>query len=157
MGGKGTGEGLERSKLRKVAASCIANKVRVLNRSVTALYDEALRPHGLKVSQMNVLVAVAASGGARPADIGRALSLEKSTLSRNVDRLVERGWIEVGAGPDGRSQILSVTAAGNEVLRKIYPAWRRAQAAALKLLGRSNYAAVDRASRALRRRARGRQ
>jgi len=140
-----------------VAASCIANKVRVLNRSVSALYDEALRPHGLKVSQMNVLVAVAVSGGARPADIGKALSLEKSTLSRNVDRLAERGWIAVGAGPDGRSQLLSLTAAGSELLRKIYPAWRQAQAAALKLLGRSSYAAVDRASRALRRRERKRE
>lgn len=149
-----TGGGLDRARLRKVARSCIANKVRVLNRSVTAIYDEALRPHGLKVSQMNVLVAVAAMGGARPSDVGRVLSLEKSTLSRNVERMAERGWLAVGEGPDGRSQILGVTPAGRAVLKAIYPAWRRAQSEALKLLGRTNYAAVDRASRALRRRSR---
>ena len=47
--------------IETVARECIANKVRLLNRAVTAIYDETLRPHGLKISQMSVLV-----GGAKP-------------------------------------------------------------------------------------------
>ena len=42
--------------IETVARECIANKVRLLNRAVTAIYDETLRPHGLKISQMSVLV-----------------------------------------------------------------------------------------------------
>ena len=42
--------------IETVARECIANKVRLLNRAVTAIYDEALRPYGLKISQMSVLV-----------------------------------------------------------------------------------------------------
>ena len=52
--------------IEAVSRECIANKVRLLTRAVTAIYDEALRPHGLKVSQMSVLVTVSTLGRARP-------------------------------------------------------------------------------------------
>lgn len=41
-------------------------RLRMLNRIVTNIYDEALRPLDLKVSQMNVLVAAAKLRTARP-------------------------------------------------------------------------------------------
>src|SRR5262245_66458025 len=78
-----------------VARECIATKLRLLNRTVTAIYDEALRPHGLKVSQMSVLVTVARLGDASPGAVGRILHLETSTLSRKFDRTRARGWLEV--------------------------------------------------------------
>ena len=77
-----------------VARDCIATKVRLLNRAVTAIYDEALRPYGLKVTQMTVLVTVAKIGQASPGAVGRMLHMEKSTLSRNVDRMRARGWLD---------------------------------------------------------------
>src|SRR4051812_50219371 len=52
-----------------VARTCIAVRLRLLNRVVTNLYDDALRPLGLKVSQMNVLVLTAKLGLARPAQV----------------------------------------------------------------------------------------
>jgi len=42
--------------IETVARECIVNEVRLLNRAVTAIYDETLRPHALKISQMSVLV-----------------------------------------------------------------------------------------------------
>ena len=41
----------------------------MLNRVVTNFYDDALRPLGLKVSQLNILVAAAKMGTARPAEV----------------------------------------------------------------------------------------
>src|SRR3954451_12375489 len=39
----------------RIAGECIAVRVRLINRVVTAIYDEALRPFGLRVSQANIL------------------------------------------------------------------------------------------------------
>ena len=92
------------STIDDVARECIAVRTRMLNRVVTRLYDDALRPLGLKVSQMNILVAAAKMGTPQPADVCRRLHLDVSTLSRNVERMRARGWLEVVAQRDGRAR-----------------------------------------------------
>ena len=121
--------------LRRVAGDCIAVRVRLINRVVTALYDEALRPHGLRVSQGNILVAVACREDPKPADICRLLRLEKSTLSRDVEILKARGWLESDPPEGGRNQTLRVTPAGHDLLARSLPAWESAQAEARRLIG----------------------
>ena len=121
--------------IEAVGRECIANKVRLLNRAVTAIYDEALRPHGLKISQMSVLVTVSTLGRASPGAVGRRLHMEKSTLSRNVDRMRARGWLDAAATEDGRATELFVTAAGRHLLRKVHRAWSTAQRRAAEMLG----------------------
>jgi DNA-binding MarR family transcriptional regulator len=130
-----------------IAGECIAVRVRLLNRALTRMYDAALRPLGLRVSQMSVLVAVARHGRARPGDVCRALSMDKSTLSRDVERLKARGWLETAAGDDARSHTLSVTPAGLDLLQRVVPAWQQAQRRAADLLGPQAVAALDRAAR----------
>ena len=83
---------------------CLAGRLRLLNRVVTNMYDEALRPLGMKTSQLNILVAGAKQGLARPADICDRLQLDTSTLSRNVYRMKAKGWLEVVGDKDGRAQ-----------------------------------------------------
>src|SRR5215831_1848863 len=78
-----------------IARTCIALRLRLLNRGVTNLYDDALRPLGLKVSQLNLLVVTAKLGLAQPARVCDLLQLDASTLSRNVERMRARGWLEV--------------------------------------------------------------
>src|SRR5947209_19373430 len=87
----------------QVAGECIAVRLRMLNRVITNVYDDALRPLDLKVSQMNILVAAAKMGTARPVEVCEHLHLDVSTLSRNVARMKARGWLQVVPGEDGRS------------------------------------------------------
>ena len=70
-----------------IARNCIAVRLRLLNRVVTNLYDDALRPLGLKVSQLNILIVTARLGLARPAQVCEILQLDTSTLSRSVKPL----------------------------------------------------------------------
>jgi DNA-binding MarR family transcriptional regulator len=119
-----------------IAGECIAVRMRMLNRIVTNLYDEALRPLGLKVSQMNILVAAAKMGTARPAEVCERLHLDVSTLSRNVERMKARGWLEVVPDQDGRAQPFRLTGQGRKLLEKAVPAWKKAQRQATSLLGR---------------------
>ena len=134
----------EDARIAAVADECIANKVRLLNRVVTAVYDEALRTHGLKISQMSVLITVAALGGASPSVVGRRLRMEKSTLSRNVDRMRARGWLDAVPASDARTTELRVTARGVRLLRDVHPAWSRAQKRAAELLGEQGIRGVTR-------------
>src|SRR3954454_9369486 len=124
----------ERPVAEVIAAGCLAVRVRAVNRAVTALYDDVLRPHGLRVGQLNLLVAVARMGTARPGDLCRALCMDKSTLSRDVEVMRRNGWLEVeDAG--GRSRPLRLSPEGQALLDRVAPAWRQAQAEACKLIG----------------------
>ena len=118
-----------------IAGQCIVVRMRILNRVVTKIYDDALRPLGAKVSQMNILVAAGRMGLARPADVCDLLHLDVSTLSRNVERMKARGWLEVVPESDGRAQPFRLTGKGRKLLEKAVPAWRKAQAEATDLLG----------------------
>src|SRR5947209_5425561 len=136
----------------RIAASCIAVRLRLLNRVVTNLYDEALRPLGLKVSQMNVLVVAAKLGVARPAEVCEILQLDASTLSRNVKRMMAKGkhWLEVVPGEgDARTQPFRLTAQGRRLIEMAVPAWEEAQRQATELLGDEGIALLDKAARKL--------
>jgi len=120
---------------RKIARECIAMRVRVLNRVVTKIYDDCLRPYGLRAAQQNILVAVSLMKLATPSELERRLSLDKSTVSRNVERMRARGWLEVVPGADARTQSFRLTAQGRRMLEGAVPAWERAQEQAAALLG----------------------
>ena len=128
--------------LEQVSNECIAVRVRLINRVVTALYDEALRPHGLRVSQGNILVAVARLREARPAEICRILRIDKSTLSRDVELMKQEGWLVSDPPNGGRNQVLRITANGLAVLRRTRPGWEKAQAEAKALIGEAGVAAL---------------
>src|SRR5260370_16187816 len=129
-----------------IARNCIAVRLRLLNRVVTNFYDDALRPLGLKVSQLNVLVVTAKLGLARPARVCDVLQLDASTLSRNVERMRAHGWLEVVPDEDARTQPFRLTARGRRLIEKATPAWEEAQRQAGELLGDEGIALLDRAA-----------
>jgi DNA-binding MarR family transcriptional regulator len=123
------------SAIDAIARDCIAVRLRMLNRVVTNLYDDSLRHLGLKISQLNILVVTAKLGLAQPAKVCDILQLDTSTLSRNVERMRARGWLEVVPGEDARTQPFRLTAKGKRLLERAVPAWEEAQSQALEFLG----------------------
>lgn len=127
-----------------IAKTCIAVRLRLLNRVITNFYDDALRHLGLKVSQLNILVVTARVGIARPAQICEILQLDTSTLSRNVERMRAKGWLEVVPAEDAREQPFRLTAQGKRLLERAVPAWEKAQQQAGDLLGEDGVALLAR-------------
>jgi DNA-binding MarR family transcriptional regulator len=117
----------------EMAQGCLAARLRLLNRLVTSVYEEALRPHGLRISQMNILVVIAVAGPLRGVDAARRLFLDVSTLSRDLTRLLQRGWVQARPGR-GRARLLEITPAGRQLLAAILEDWRAAQRKARELL-----------------------
>lgn len=119
-----------------MASGCLMGRARLLTRVLTRIYDDELRPFGLKATQFNLLVVVAQLGPVRRIEIGRMIHLDPSTLTRNLQVMLSNSWIEeVADDEDGRGLPLQATQRGKALLESVSPAWSRAQRKAEKLLG----------------------
>jgi DNA-binding MarR family transcriptional regulator len=116
---------------RTIAQACLGWRVRMLNRLVTALYDDALRPLGLTGAQLSILSCLHLLPRKRPVELGNVLRIDKSTLSRNLDRMQRNGWITKARGRGD----LALTHEGSRLVAEALPMWRRAQDECEQMLG----------------------
>jgi len=123
-----------------IASECLSVRVRRLSRVITRIYDAALAPLGVNTAQMNLLAAIALTGGARAADLTRILEVEKSTLSRDLKRMEQLGWVHARAVSGKRGRMVVLTSAGSRLVVAVEKAWNEAQAAAEKELGGDSFA-----------------
>jgi DNA-binding MarR family transcriptional regulator len=133
-----------------VSQTCVAGHLRILNRVVTNIYDDAFRPLGMKISQANILIIVAQQDVTRPADVCERLQLGPSTLSRNVERMRAKGWLEIVPGDDARTQSFRLTAQGKRLLGQAYPLWQEAQRRVAEMLGKDEVALLNKTANKLR-------
>ena len=80
----------------EILSTCACHKTRMAMRSVTRAYDEALRPLGLRATQLLLLVAIAAEGAMSISALADTIGMDRSTLTRNVQPLEEEGLIQRG-------------------------------------------------------------
>ncbi|MFV2007816.1 MAG: MarR family winged helix-turn-helix transcriptional regulator [Longimicrobiales bacterium] len=125
-----------------IAGECLAVRTRLLNRTITGIYDDALRPHGVTVGQLNILVFVAKRGPLPAGDVARRLNMEKSTVSRNVRLMRENGWLDVESEGSGHGRDLSLTEKGEALVEESLPAWKEAQTRAKAVLGQQGAASI---------------
>lgn len=116
---------------QQMSQECVARRLRQVNRTITRLYDDALRPYGLTVNQLNILAVILSEQQIRPGQLGQSLGMEKSTVSRTVDRMVNKGWLKITPGKDSRTQLLSVTKKGQQLLLSVTPIWDALQTGVL--------------------------
>ncbi len=136
---------------RRVGPECLGFTARLLSRVISGVYDDALAGVGLKVSQFSLLNAIANGEDPRPAELAKSLAMDESTLSRNVARMCERGWLRLEPGDDDRrSHEITLTEKGMALLEKSFPAWQRAQRQVTERLGPDGVAALKSIRKKLR-------
>jgi DNA-binding MarR family transcriptional regulator len=106
---------------------CLCSALRKATRAVTRIYDDALRPAGLRVTQFSLLRQLARRGALRMRDLSAAVVIEETALNRSVRALHGHGWIAIKTGADRRERMLSITAAGRALLAEAEPLWQAAQ------------------------------
>ncbi|MDN4587100.1 MarR family transcriptional regulator [Xenophilus aerolatus] len=106
---------------------CTSFKLRQLSRVVARHYDAHVAASGLKTSQYSLLSHILAAGPVRPVDLAARMSLDASTLTRNLKPLIAEGWVEVGEGADARSRLIHITAAGRAKRDEARALWQQAQ------------------------------
>ena len=114
-------------ELNKIHSDCIADKLRLINRVITSIYDDAFRSLGITMNQMNIMMVVAKFEPSNPSQVGKWLHMEKSTLSRNVNLMAKNGWLQTTPLGHGRSLEIRLTRQGRALLRKGTPYWEKAQ------------------------------
>jgi DNA-binding MarR family transcriptional regulator len=118
---------------RQVACAC--GRLRRATRALTQLYDDALAPAGLRVTQFSLLRTLAHYGPLRISELAARQLLDRTALSRNLDPLIARGFVSTTTGTDARTRQVALTPAGARELQAAAPAWRRAQAQVRALVG----------------------
>jgi DNA-binding MarR family transcriptional regulator len=113
----------------EIIEECACTRLRTAARLVTRAFDAALRPSGLKASQLAVLVAVAADKNelASIAELSSVLSMDRTTLSRNLKPLVAEKLVSFDEDGGGRAKAVRITRAGQARLKDALPLWRKAQ------------------------------
>jgi DNA-binding MarR family transcriptional regulator len=124
---------------REIIDSCACHKVRMASRAITRAYDDALRPSGLRATQLLVLVATAIEGAVSISELAAFLGMDRSTLTRNLGPLTSAGLIAVGVEGWRRSRKLVITKQGRERMRAALPLWEQAQASLKRKLGERNW------------------
>ena len=123
------------TKAGEVASVCSCVNLRMASRAVTQLYDSLLQPSGLKATQFGLLVALSATGEAPLTRVAQAMVMDRTTLTRNLRPLVDRGLVRVKPGEDRRSRMISLTGKGEKSLKTALPLWEKAQKKIIEGLG----------------------
>jgi DNA-binding MarR family transcriptional regulator len=130
------------SVIDELARDCLALRVRLIGRAVTAVYDRAVEAHGLSIAQVNLLAALGKAGPCPPTKLGDVLQLERSTVSRNLNLLLKHGWVEAVSSDAKGVRDVALTPSGRRKIESVMPAWRKAQQQAAQLLGTEGVQAV---------------
>jgi DNA-binding MarR family transcriptional regulator len=108
------------------ALDCACATIRRTARLVTQLYNREIG-HGVEPTQFMLLLVLEARPGSSQAPLGRALGLDKTTLSRNLQLMKRNGWIEPAITTDQRERGYQLTSTGVRLLAVTKPGWKRAQ------------------------------
>lgn len=119
--------------LLRATRECACLAARRHARLLTRHFDDHLRPHGLRSTQFSVLAALAQTGPILLGDLADLLGLDRTTLTRSVAILEDRGWVTTAPAADARTRPLRITGAGGQRLAEALPDWQTAQQEAASL------------------------
>ena len=123
---------------------CVCNTLRMVTRTVTQLYDDILRPSGLRVTQFSMLAAIARMGEASLKQLEAALAIDQTTLTRSLNLLERDGLIERASHADGRVKAMRLTSKGRRAFEAARPLWAAAQARVLREFGTKAWVDAER-------------
>src|SRR6266403_1054321 len=126
---------------------CVCNTLRMATRVGTQLYDDVLRPSGLRVTQFSMLAAIARLEEANLRQLEEALAIDQTTLTRSLGVLERDGLTERVAHPDRRIKAMRLTPRGRVVLRTARPLWSRGARGGRTRAGVSPTSATSRSGR----------
>ncbi|MDR5905647.1 MarR family winged helix-turn-helix transcriptional regulator [Franzmannia qiaohouensis] len=118
-----------------VAGECICRRARMVARTVTRVFDDALRPCGLRITQFTLLVAIGKGAPDSISLLAEWLAMERTTLVRNLQLLEKEGLIERGPEGGRRAKATRLTQAGRQRLAEAFPYWEQAQKTMHQRLG----------------------
>src|SRR5437870_10193937 len=122
--------------------NCVCFNLRWVTRAVTQFYDAEMRRHGIRPTQGSILASLNSKDSWNMAELSDWLGMDRTTLVRNLRPLQRDGLVQAAGGGRGTRVELAITSKGRKQIKKLAPAWRSAQRAAVKTIGKKSWSAV---------------
>lgn len=141
---------VDREHCIAMGRTCVAYNLRRAARLVSQVYDQALKPTGLKVTQFSLLVAFVLVPDSKMTQLAKWLGMDRTTLSRNLRVLEKRGLVELEQGHQDRRKLkVRLTPEGKKVFEQACPLWLQAQEKAVSGIGQERWTALTKELRSL--------
>ncbi len=127
------------SRTTDYAAECACLNIRKASRFITSLYDEYLRPVGLRATQLSLLIALEQGGSVTITSLSKFFQMDRTTLSRDLKPLERQGWVLITEGEDRRKRFITLTPDGQDLLKRALPLWEQAQIRIRDYMGEDRY------------------
>jgi DNA-binding MarR family transcriptional regulator len=114
---------------------CLCANLRRASRALTQVYEDALRPVGLRGPQFTILQTLSIAGAITQGRMAQILALDSTTLTRTLAIMERQGWIARREGSDRREWRIQLSKAGRSKFERALPYWEKAQALVRKRLG----------------------
>jgi len=118
---------------------CMCGSFRRTSRALTQLYENALRPLGLRATQFTILQALSLAGEVTQSQLGKILAMDSTTLTRTLQIMDREGWIAERRGEDRRERRLRLAKAGETQFNRALPAWEKVQSRLRHQLGEQSW------------------
>lgn len=122
---------------------CVCTTVRKASRALMRHYEAALGDCDLSVTQFALLRAIERQGAVALTDLARVMVMERTSLYRSLEPLVQQGLVQVAAASAGRSKVANLTASGRKQIETALPHWESAQKQVEALIGEQHWARIS--------------
>ena len=123
--------------------TCMNGKLRKLHRLINSAYMSNLKPFGIRGSMLSILFIIGKMPGVNQKFIADKLILDQSTMTRDIKKLENKGWVVKKVGSDSRQKALELTDNGYQLLEEITPIWEKMHHTVESILGQYNIQNVD--------------
>ena len=118
---------------------CLCASLRRTSRAVSQLYEQSLRPLGLRAPQFTVLQVLSLAGEISQGQLAEMLATDSTTLTRTLAIMRRHGWIIARRGKDRRERFLRLGKLGEAKLRRALPVWEKVQSRLQARLGKPSW------------------
>jgi DNA-binding MarR family transcriptional regulator len=121
------------------ALPCLCSSFRRTARALSQVYEEAMRPTGLRITQFTILQTLARTGEVKQGRLGEILVMDSTSLTRTLRIMLQQGWIAERRGEDQRERWLKLSKAGEAKLKFATASWEKVQARLQAKLGEAGW------------------
>jgi DNA-binding MarR family transcriptional regulator len=122
---------------------CLCIDLRTAAHKLTQVYDEAMAPSGISVTQFSQMHLIQSLDGPTLKELAEASQLERSTLGRNVKVLEKLGLVRLKVGEDARTKTIHLSRKGANAFKRAVPLWYSVQSELVDRLGPGGRAGLD--------------
>jgi DNA-binding MarR family transcriptional regulator len=113
----------------------MCGSIRRTSRALTQLYEQTLRPLGLRATQFTILQVLARAGEVSQGQLGEILAMDSTSLTRTLKIMIQQSWVAERPGRDRRERWLRLSKTGEAQMKRALPAWDKIQSRLRREMG----------------------